>query len=134
VKFGLPVSAHANINPGAVNALGEYEHEGQTYTNLQQHGYPEGTQLPAVKSDIDLGFSVAATLEAGALIRKFYVGAYLDYGLNSMQKTKNKHPLEYQESGSSMLACNSILNTGLVDKINLFSVGLKMKILFQKRK
>jgi hypothetical protein len=130
VKFGLPVSAQANINPGTVNASGEYEHEDQTYTNLPQHGYPEGTKLPAVKSDIDLGFSAAATLEAGVLIRKFYVGAYLDYGLNNMQKTKDKHPLEYQESGSSMFTYNSILNTGLTDEINIYSFGLKLKIQF----
>jgi hypothetical protein len=129
VKFGLPVSAQASITPGTVNDVsGKYDHEGQTYTNLPQHGYPEGTKLPAVKSDIDLGFSVAATLEAGVLIRKFYAGAYLDYGLNNMQKTKDKHPIEYQNS--SMLVHNSILNTGLVDKINLFSVGLKVKMTF----
>jgi hypothetical protein len=130
LKFILPVTAQANINPGTVSASGKYEHEGQTYTDLPQHGFPEGTQLPAAKSDIDLGFSAAATLEAGVLIRIFYAGIYMDYGLNNMQKTKNKQPLEYKDSEASMLAHNSILNTGLVDKINLFSVGLKIKIQF----
>jgi hypothetical protein len=129
-KLGLPVMAQANINPGTVSASGEYEYEGQTYTNLPQHGFPEGTKLPETKRDIELQYSVAATFETGMLIRKFYIGAYLDYGLTDMQKTKDNHPLEYQNS--STLVHNSVLNTNLVDKINLFSVGLKIKIRFSK--
>jgi hypothetical protein len=126
VKIGLPISAQANIDPGTVVASGEFEHEGQTYTNLPQHGFPNGTKLPTTKCDIDLGVSVAATLEAGLLIRKFYLGAYLDYGLTNMQKTQDKHPLEYHEP----LVHNSILNSGLVNKINLFNMGLKIKMQF----
>jgi hypothetical protein len=130
VKFGLPISAKADIRPGTVSASGRYEYEGQTYTNLPQHGFPEGTELPAGKSDIDLGYSLSGTFETGLLVKKFYAGVYVDYSLNDMQKTKDKHPLEYQDSGSSTLAYNSILNTGLVDRINLFSTGLKIGIRF----
>jgi hypothetical protein len=129
-KLGLPVIAQANISPGTVNASGEYEHEGQRYTNLPQHGFPEGTKLPETKRNIELQYSVAATFETGLLIRMFYLGAYLDYGLTDMQKTKDKHPLEYRNS--STLVHNSILNTDLVENINLFSVGLKIKIQFSK--
>jgi hypothetical protein len=130
IKFGLPISAKANIHPGTVSASGNYEYEGQTYVNLPQHGFPEGTELPEKKSDIDLGYSTAVTFETGLLVKKFYAGVYVDYGLNNMQKTKDKHPLEYHDSGSSMLAYNSILHSNLVDKINLFSAGLKVKIQF----
>jgi hypothetical protein len=130
LKFGLPISAKATINPGTVSASGEYEYEGQTYSNLPQHGFPEGTKLPEKKNDIDLGFSTAVTFETGLLLKKFYAGVYLDYGLNNMQKTKNRHPLEYPTSSSSTLVHNSILNTAFVDKINLYSVGMKLKIRF----
>ncbi|MDR1169719.1 MAG: outer membrane beta-barrel protein [Prevotellaceae bacterium] len=130
VKLGLPVSTQASINPGTVDASGEYEYEGQTYTNLPQHGFPEGMKLPETKSKIDLGYSVAATLEAGMLFKRLYIGLFLDYGLNDMRKTKDRHALEYQEQNSSTFVYNSILNTGLVDKINLFSTGLKIGIRF----
>lgn len=130
VKFGLPVSARANINPGTATASGEYSHENQTYVNLPQHGFPDGIKLAKTKDDIDLGYSTALTVETGLLVKKFYAGLYLDYGLNSMQKTTDRHPLEYKESEFSMFEHNSILNTGLVNKINLFSTGLKIGILF----
>jgi hypothetical protein len=129
LKLGIPVSAQASINPGTVYASGEYEYEGQTYIDLPQHNLPDGLKLSATKSKIDLRYSVAATLEAGALIRKLvYAGAYLDYGLNDMRKYKNRHALEYRSDSS--IVHNSILNTDLVGKVNLFSVGLKIKIQF----
>jgi hypothetical protein len=130
LKFGLPLSAKASINPGTVSASGEYEYEGQTYADLPQHGYPDGTKLPSTQCDIDLGYSAAVTLETGLILRRFYAGVYLDYGLTNMQKTKDKHPLEYQESHSSTLVHNSILNTALIDKINIINAGLKIKFLF----
>jgi hypothetical protein len=128
IKFGLPISAQATINPGTLEASGEYEYEGQTYTNLPQHGFPNGMKLPEAKHNIDLGFSTAATVETGLLVRKFYIGLYLDYGFNNMQKNTDKHLLEYKETNTSMFAHNSILNTNMVNKINLFCAGLKMKI------
>jgi hypothetical protein len=130
VKFGLPITAETNITPGTATASGKFDYEGLTYTNLPQHSFPDGTKLPEIKRDIDLKYSIAATGEIGLLVKKFYLGLYLDYGLNDMQKTKNKHPLEYEDSGTSMFAYNSILNTDMVDKINLFSTGLKIKIQF----
>jgi hypothetical protein len=130
IKLGLPVNAKASINPGIISASGEYEYEGQTYTDLPQHGFPEGIKLPETKCDIDLNCSAAAALEAGVLLKKIYAGAYLEYGLTNMQKTKDRHAIEYPESGSSTLVHNSILNTGLVDKIRLFSLGVKIGIQF----
>ncbi|MDR1172734.1 MAG: outer membrane beta-barrel protein [Bacteroidales bacterium] len=130
VKLGMPVSARASISPGTVNVSGEYEYEGQTYTNLPQHGFPEGTKLPETESKIDLGYSVAATLEAGVRIKKVYAGLYLDYGLTDMRKTKDRHALEYQESTPAVFVHNSILNTGFVNKVNLFSAGLKIRVQF----
>jgi hypothetical protein len=132
VKLGLPISAEATINPGKVTASGDFDHEKQKYINLPQHGFPNGTRLAEVKNSIDLGFSTAATVEMGVLFSKFYLGLYLDYGLNDMHKTKDRHPLEYQTSGSSEPVHNSILNTDLVDNISSNSVGIKMRIQFKR--
>jgi hypothetical protein len=135
IKLGLPVSARASIAPRELSASGDYEYEGQQYTDLSHHGFPgdiRRLELPATKNSIEMGLSVAATLEAGLLFEKFYIGLYCDYGLNDMRKTKNKHPLEYVDLGSSIyeFSHNSILNSSLVDKLNLYSIGLKASFVF----
>jgi hypothetical protein len=130
LKLGLPVSAQANIGPRILDVSGEYEYEGQTYTNLPQHGLPKEMDAPATKSKIDLGYSVAAILEAGALIGRIYAGLYLDYGLNDMRKLKDKRVLEYWGGNPPIFEYNSILNTALVDKVKLFSTGLKVRVQF----
>jgi hypothetical protein len=128
IKFGLPVSAKAKIAPGQASVSGNYDYEGETYNDLPQHGFYNGTTLPETQSKIDLGFSTALALETGLSFRKFYAGVYFDYGLNNMQKVNDKHVVEYQTSGS--LVHNSILNTSLVDKVNIYSVGLKLMFRF----
>jgi hypothetical protein len=130
LKFGLPVNAKAKIAPGRVSASGAYDYEGETYTDLPQHGFPEGTILPETQSKINLGFSTTLVLETGLSFRKFYAGVYFDYGLNNIQKVNDKHVVEYRNSSS--LVHNSILNTGLVDKINIYNAGLKLKVWFYR--
>jgi hypothetical protein len=132
-KLGFPVSAQADITPGTATTLGYYDHEKVTYVNLTQHGFVSNATLPAVKKDIDLGFSAALSLETGirfALTGKIglYTGLYFDYGLNSIQKVNDRHVLEYDSSNEATFKYNSVLNTGLTDKVNLISVGLKVRI------
>jgi hypothetical protein len=57
-------------------------------------------------------------------------GLYLDYSLNNIQKVRNRHALEYQPSNPSVFVYNSILNTGLVNKMNFFGFGLKVALNF----
>jgi hypothetical protein len=59
-----------------------------------------------------------------------YTGLFLDYGLNNIQKSNDKHIIEYQVSNASQFKYNSVLNSGMVDKVNLMSVGIKVKIGF----
>jgi outer membrane protein assembly factor BamA len=98
-----------------------------------QHGFVSNATLPATKKDIDLGFSAALALETGfrfTLTGKIglYTGLYFDYGLNSIQKTNDRHLLEYDRSNETVFKYSSVLNTGLTDKVNLLSTGLKIRI------
>jgi hypothetical protein len=132
-KFGFPVSATADIMPGTATTLGYFAHEYITYVNLLQHGFVSNATLPATKKVIDLGFSAALALETGfrfTLTDKIglYTGLYFDYGLNSIQKTNNRHLLEYDRSNETVFKYSSVLNTGLTDKVNLLSTGLKVRI------
>jgi hypothetical protein len=134
-KFGFPVSATADITPGSVDTRGYYAFEDVEYTNLPQHGYGTDELLPSVKEDFDLGFSAALSLEAGARFTLtdrigLYTGLYFDYGLNNIQKTDDKSLLEYNSISESILK-HSVLSTGFTDRINLLSIGLKVRIGFK---
>lgn len=132
-KLGFPVTAKADITPGTATTLGYYAHEDITYVNLPQHGFVNNAKLPDVSRDIDLGFSASLALETGvrfALTDKIglYTGLYFDYGLNSIQKVNDRHLLEYDVANESSFRYSSVLNTVLTDKVNLLSIGLKLRI------
>jgi hypothetical protein len=140
-KFGFPISATANIAPCTVTTLGDTDDELGDYIDLTSHGLDKDISIPATKEDIELGFSIALALETGVrftLTDKIglYTGLYFDYGLNSIQKVNDKHPLEYDikhlhdsdAKNKRPFFYYSVLNTGLVDKVNLLSIGLKVKI------
>jgi hypothetical protein len=134
-KFGFPVSATADITPGTVTTSGYYSYEGVNYGNLPQHGFVNDLVLPNTKKDIEVRFSTALALETGlyfTLTDKIglYTGLYLDYGLNSIQKVNDRRLLEYDAANESTFKYNSVLNTGLTDKVNLFATGLKVRISF----
>jgi hypothetical protein len=144
LKFGFPVSAKADIascKTTAQGLKGYFAYEDIEYTNLPQHGFGSNTELPKVSKDLDLGFSLALALETGARFTltdkiALYTGLYFDYGLNNIQKTSDKHIIEYNASDVSnasntfSFGRHSVLDTAAVDKINLLSVGLKVRISF----
>jgi hypothetical protein len=136
-KLGFPINAEADISmPGTITTTGYYDHEKVVYVNIPQHGFVSNAKLPDVKKDIDLGVSVALALETGACFTltdklNLYTGLYFDYGLNNIQKVNDRHLLEYDASNESSFKHNSVLNTALVDKVNLVSVGLKVRIGFK---
>jgi hypothetical protein len=132
LKFGLPVSAKTTITSGVLTTSGHYSYEDQTYSNLPQHSFVTGQSIADIKSDTKFGLATMLSLEAGlrfSLSEKtgLYAGLFLDYGLNSIQKSGDKHVVEYQAS-NPQFKYNSVLNTGMVDKVNLFSIGLKVAI------
>jgi hypothetical protein len=135
LKFGIPISAKASINPGTVTTSGYYSFEDGTYTDLPQYGFVTGQ--PGEQSDYNLKLNVATilALELGLRFRAGYqkhlmTSAYLDYGLNNMQKVNDRHVLEYQPSDPSRFVHNSIINTEMLKKVNLFSFGVKVGLSF----
>jgi hypothetical protein len=143
-KLGFPISAKADIAPCTANTSGEFAYENVKYEELLQHGLGNNISLPAIKTAFDLGFSAALALETGVrfdLTDKIglYTGVYFDYGLNSIQTVNDKHPLEYDlrhlsepdKVNERPFLYHSILNTGFVDKVNLLSIGLKLRIGFK---
>jgi hypothetical protein len=135
-KLGFPIVAKTEITPGTATTSGHYTHENIVYRNLPQHGFVTNTALPNVKQDLKPGFSAALAIEAGARFSltgkiDLYAGTYLDYGLNSIQKTNKRHLLEYDSFNETTFKHNSVLDTGLISKANLLSAGLKLRIGFK---
>jgi hypothetical protein len=140
-KIGFPLSAKTDIMPGTADTEGYVAYENITYVILPTHGFDSNISLPDINRDIDLGFSATLALETGVRFNLgdkigLYTGVYFDYGLNNIQKINDKHPLEYDMNHLSESAAtnekpflyHSVLNTGFVNKVNLMSIGLKVKI------
>jgi hypothetical protein len=135
LKLGFPISAKADLTSGVATTSIYGKYEDIEYVNIKQHGLVTNEPLPSVNKDIDLGFSIALALEAGARFSLsdrigLYTGVYFDYGLNSIQKVNDKHLLEYDKSNETTFKRHSVLNTGFTDKVNLMSVGLKIRVGF----
>lgn len=143
-KLGLPVSAKADISPGSANTNGYFADENVNYKILPEHGFASNIPLSDTKKDIDFGFSATLALETGLRFNLtdkigLYTGVYFDYGLNNIQKVNDKHPLEYDLNHLSEydvvnerpFLYNSVLNSGFTNKINLLSIGLKVRIGFK---
>jgi hypothetical protein len=139
LKFGLPPNATATITPGSVTTTGYYAYEDRTYSDFPQRGFVTGQSATAVKSNIDLGITTMLSLEAGLQFvlneqTGVYAGLFLDYGLNDIRKTKSSQVVEYQPYSPARFKYNSVLNTEKVNKVNLFSAGIKVGVKLKKAK
>jgi hypothetical protein len=139
-KFGFPLSAKTDIAPGTTTTsiYGVVEQVRYENADMPHNGLVRNAVLPNTKKDLELGFSATLSLEAGLSFTltdkiNLYTGAYFDYGLNSIQKTDNRRLLELEDhyDQPSKFIYNSVLDTGLTEKANLMSVGLKLRIGFK---
>lgn len=134
-KIGLPVSARATVSPGTVTTSGEFSYEQIEYRSIEEYGFVTGMPLGKTESSIDLGISAALALETGVRFSlndnvALYTGVFLDYGLNDVRSTKDRHVTGYQIATPSTFVHGSVLNSALTDKANIFATGVKIKISF----
>jgi hypothetical protein len=131
LKLGFPLKAKTRITQGTVTTSGYYPYENIEYKNLPKHGFVTDEPLPDVRRDIDVGFSnTILAFDVGArfsLTDKIglYTGLYLDYRLLGTGNRQYRNLIEYNDPA---LIYNSVLNTGLMNRENMMSIGLKVKI------
>jgi hypothetical protein len=135
LKLGIPVVAKASISAQTVTTSGYYAFENGTYEDLPPHGFVTGQAGEQSDYDIKLKPAGILALETGIRLRAGYqkhvmASIYLDYSLNSIQKVSNRHVLEYQPSNPPLFLYNSVINTVMIKKANLFAVGLKVGLSF----
>jgi hypothetical protein len=135
-KLGFPIKVKAVVNSYYATVKGYFAKEDVEYGGywMQDHGFLSAP-ISDLNSNVDLGVSVSLALETGVRFRLtdkigLYTGLYLDYGLNNIQKKDNRHLLEYYFGDKDSIRYNSVLNTGFIDRINMVSAGLKVRIGF----
>lgn len=114
-KIGIPVSPKSKINKYDIQTSGYYTDENYEYTDEYYMGFGKFSGKKD-KTDLDLKVSYMISAEAGLKWRigersSLYTGAYLDYGLNNINKTvANKEQLlAYNTPNPTNYEINSIL-------------------------
>jgi hypothetical protein len=135
IKLGIPIVANASIFSETVTTSGHYVFENGTYTDLPQYGFVNGESGTESEYKIKLGIVPLLALETGIRFEVGYqkdlmIGVYCDYSLSNIQKSKDRHILEYQPLHPSQFLYNSIINTKMLDKVNFFNAGLKIGLSF----
>jgi hypothetical protein len=138
LKIGIPLTATSTIVPGNYTTKAYYAYENCTYFNTgtstipNKYGIGSWSDNGSYDSNIELVVTPMLAFETGVRIpikrSSIYAGMYLDYGLRSMQKLKTEYPIEYQYQNPGTLVYNSILNTAVVKKMSIISIGLKVGI------
>ncbi len=144
-RVGFPVNTKYKTDASDVTISGYYSHEGTTYEgtpNAKIHGF--GTySSPDTDGKLSLKTAFMASIELGmkwALNDNFalYTGVYGDYGLNDIQKTKDKGTVTYhhdngtasQSTHNYLTFDNSVTSTSTVEKITPMTFGLKLRLSF----
>jgi hypothetical protein len=135
LKVGIPVSAGASTASETVTTSGYYVFEYGTYTGLPNRGFVSDVAGEQSDGKIKLDVVPLLALETGIRFPVGYkkdlmAGVYLDCSPGDIRKSHNRHIVEYQPSNPSLFVHNSIINTPLLKKANLFSAGLKIGLNF----
>jgi Outer membrane protein beta-barrel domain len=132
-KVGIPVTNKFTGNY-TLSTSGYYEQYNAELFDPLFMAFGNFGRVSANGTSIDLKPSYIATLELGITepisSHNFYVGFYVDYGLNNIAGNKT-HPVVYevQQSGAGF-KYNSILNSGYVDDVKTLSFGVKLRYAF----
>jgi hypothetical protein len=137
-KIGLPLVRKATIKPGLVTTTGYFYEERELYggdTPFPEEGFVTNYSAPKQQSKIGFKPLVAIALETGFIFtsnEQVSAGAsiYCDFGLNNILKHDSRQMVEYQKLDTKNLLFNSIMTTNKVNKVEMFSIGLKLIVNF----
>jgi len=125
VKISIPVSATYETNVGQIVTTGFYEQWNVELNGMPQHNFRTLTDFPSSTFAAKPAYSVYADLGYLHNISPklgLYLGAYVNYGLNSFVASSDKYV--YQQDG----VYNGVMSSNLVSKANLISFGVKIGV------
>lgn len=143
-KIGFSMDGRYKSSGASIKNTGYYEHEDYEYTTQEFLGF--GT-FASRKVDEEVKFKMSYMLSAEAGIKWtlkedlfLYTGAYVDYGLNNIQKEISEQAfIAYNPENPRDFFINSILSSQsmqdnkpepFVDKISIMAAGIKIRLSF----
>ena len=147
VKVGVPIKGKYKSTVDLLNA-GYYEFEEYYYYDYFM-GFGEYEDIKS-KGTWDFNSALFLSAEAGMKWRlndqfSLYTGAYFDYGLNAIYRTRIEqaptHFVAYNTANPPDFAVNSVILSSykqndvphlFIDKINPLAAGIKLKLVFGK--
>jgi len=133
-KFGLPISSKYTVSANNLETRGYFWDEYMEYHDVWEVFRREAIEE---SGSWDAKMSIMLTLEAAyrLAIGEDYglsFGIYFNYGLNDMQGTKDKNPIDFPidfdvNSGKPPYSTNSVLDTGLASSIRPMAIGLRIR-------
>lgn len=143
-KIGLPVTNKFETDGASLKASGYYPQHDMTIDDLPHFGFGNFNSR-AVDKKVDLKTSFMLAAEAGMKWEineslAVYTGAYIDYGLNNVNKSSDKVFMVYDTFDPVHYATNSMLESQytqngeskkFVDKVRPMTVGLKVRFAFK---
>jgi hypothetical protein len=142
VKAGIALSGSSKITADELITSAYFPETQQTFTGMPEYGYTTKTPF-AYSPKYDMGFNLSLSAEAGYRLKlggktALYAGLYVDYGVLNVLPSQKNGALVYRPTGDlTDFSYNSILKAAnqdgenQVDKLNLFSVGVKFKFAFK---
>ncbi|GHT10838.1 hypothetical protein AGMMS4956_02970 [Bacteroidia bacterium] len=139
VKVGIALAGSYATTANQLVLSGYFPATEQTFADVPEVGYVS-KEHPTTSGELDFGFNLSLAAEVGARWRlsgyiSLYTGLYVDYGLLNVAPKKTTALVHRPSENLTAFAYNSLLTATLpagnyVDKINLFSAGLKVKLSF----
>jgi hypothetical protein len=139
-KLGFNLSGKYEATANRLTTTGYFPESEQTLQNMPEHGFADRNNLSWSDKLNDFGFNLSFTAETGArwpVTQRLgiYAGIYFDYGYASVPAKLETGIVNYQPDNRNTFAYNSILTSArqisgerFIDKINLVSIGVKLKI------
>lgn len=143
-KVGIPISATAKTKKYVMSTKGYFPQEGRTYDDLPQFGFGDYEYLKSSTGLDKLKLHVMLSAEAGLKWKvvknnDLYAGAFVDYGLDNIQGTKDKRFVTSvyvprtpttDKPPMSPLIESQYKGAPFTDKITPLAVGVKLRFTF----
>jgi hypothetical protein len=141
VKAGIAVSSSFKITAGELTTSAYLPETAQKFVDMPEYGYTTTNSVSSSPKS-DLGFNLSLAAEAGYRLKlsdklSLYGGLYIDYGVLNVLPSQKESDLVYRQNGdltnfsyNSLLTATNPDGKSYVDKLNLFAVGVKIKIAY----
>lgn len=141
-KVGFGIQSEFEAAANSLVTSGYYEQYNVELHSPEFAGFGDFGAYETRNSELDLNTSYSAVLEAGIKLllpseRSFYMGIFLDYGLNNILEQGQRNVVDYRSEtptsfgGSSLLSgVNNTSGSAFAEEVKPLAFGLKFRYAF----